>query len=134
MKLRDCKVGDVILLYLNEDGFPSTVRTPRTMKATIFAHSPESDYDEELYYLGWKSGEKVPCGASPRRWNTNLTAKTQVHNQKEYTYRVFGYPDWEVGGVADEVPVSLPQWKLFVNNKDGECPCGTNRAVCKYHG
>lgn len=134
MKLSDCKVGDVILLFVHDDGFVSTIRTERTMKATIFAYSPETDDDEELYYLGWKEGEKHPNGASPRRVGPKCTAKEQIHNQADYKYRVFGYPDWQVGGVVDDVPVSLPQWKLFVNQKEGECPCGTNRSVCKYHG
>lgn len=131
MKLADCKVGDVIKVFLLDNGFSSVHRTGRWVTATIFGHSPEDEENDAIYYLGWRENETRPDNARPRMGG-QCGARQKLPNHQDFKYRILGYSEWDVE--ESDPPASLPQWKLFVNNKEGECPCGTNRSVCRYHG
>lgn len=145
MLLSECKLGDKILMYLDAYGGLTETTTNDTIIATIFG----IDKYVSSYYVGWKNNESIPANAERRSSSAKRSVNVNyVFDELEYVrrYTICTPKRWEVASVLPSsqvnnirhslqnnlIDASL-QWRMFRNNQPGQCPCGTNIAVCIYH-
>jgi hypothetical protein len=139
MFLKDCKLGETILVYLDDEGYLSSDITNRMIPAVIFGRDGRGNY-----LLGWReTGEILPENASRRTPGQRATTVDYDDIESECCFKAFTEDNgsWRVmkdvsinKKTSSEVNMDIElQWRLFRNNQPGQCPCGTNISVCVYH-
>ncbi len=140
--LKDAKLGDKVLMYVDASRYPSSSPTNYLLEATVFGIGKDGTGEAGNILLGWTASEAHAAGASNRDGISTSSVFNYVSDQANYIWRTNAKDFWSIKEflvkklttpVVAGRSVDTSDWRAWRHNAPGDCPCGIVKKDCAYH-